>query len=335
MELYNVVKFLMSKYKGILAADESFPTIKKRLEAVNVESTDKTRNGYRELLFFTKGLEDYVSGIIMFDETLRSKTSNGHLFPQALKEKGIISGIKVDKGLVNLPGTNNEKVTQGLDGLHDRLKEYYSLGARFAKWRAVISIGENTPTQRCIKANAHVLARYASISQKEGLVPIVEPEVLFDGEHNIDQCEKATLDTLSCLFYELYNQDVNIETIIIKTNMVTSGKNCPKQADIKEVAQRTIHCFKQVLPPALPGIAFLSGGQSAVLATQHLNEMNASDENLPWELSFSYGRALQEPALNTWKGREDYYIKAQDALFHRAKCNGLARCGEYKLEMEN
>ena len=325
---------LVAKQKGILAADESQPTIKKRFDAINVESTEENRNGYREMLFTTEGLEQYISGVILFEETLKSKSKAGKPFPQLLHDKGILPGIKVDKGLAVLPGTKNEKVTQGLDGLKDRLDEYYRLGARFAKFRSVITIGHAIPTPFCIEANAHAQARYAAICQSAGLVPIVEPEVLMNGDHTIERCEKVTSDTLACLFYELHKQGVVLEQMLLKPNMVISGLDCPEQADVQTVAEMTLRCFKRVLPPALPGAVFLSGGQSAIVATEHLNAMNAMDKNLPWEISFSYGRALQEPPLMTWKGDPSNNDAAQKALFHRAKCNGLARSGKYGSDME-
>lgn len=334
MTLESIAKSIVAPNKGILAADESTPTIKKRFDSIGVESTLENRNGYREILFSTAGVEEYISGVILFEETLQSSSSKGKPLPKVLEEKGIIPGIKCDKGLAVIPGTKGEKVTQGLDGLGDRLREYYKLGARFAKWRAVITIGDHIPTDQCIELNARILARYAAISQDANLVPIVEPEVLMNGAHNIARCEKVTLKTLQAVFYELYKQNVSLEGMLLKPNMVISGLECPEQADVQTVAESTVRCFKRVLPPALPGVVFLSGGQSSILATQHLNAMNALDENLPWQLSFSYGRALQEAPLKAWGGKPANGPEAQKEFYHRAKCNGYARSGKYTEEME-
>ncbi|MFO8082762.1 MAG: class I fructose-bisphosphate aldolase [Desulfobacterales bacterium] len=334
MELPEIAKAMVAKQKGILAADESNPTIKKRFDTINVESTLENRNAYRDLILKTDGIEDYISGVILFDETLRSSSRDGEPFPSILNKKGVLPGIKVDQGVIELPGSDGEKLTQGLDGLPKRLKEYYELGARFTKWRAVIKIGENIPTLRCIKANAHALALYAAIVQSAKMVPIVEPEVLMDGNHDIHRCSMVTKETLVHVFFELHQQGVVLEHMLLKPNMVISGLDCPHQADVETVAKMTVDCFKQVLPPALPGVVFLSGGQSAVLATQHLNAMNAMYKNLPWELSFSYGRALQEPTLKAWKGNDENIAEARKKFYHRARCNGLARSGEYSQNME-
>ncbi len=335
MGLEETASAMVAPNKGILAADESAPTIKKRFDGIGVESTSENRNSYRELLFRTEGLEKYISGVILFEETLKSTAQDGTPLPEILKEKGIIPGIKCDKGLAVLPGSDSEKVSQGLDGLQARLEEYYKLGARFSKWRAVITIGNDIPSTRCIDANAHALARYASISQAAGLVPIVEPEVLMNGSHDIDRCEEVTLKTLRHVFFELYKQGVVLEGMILKPNMVISALDCPEQADAEGVARATVRCFKRVLPPALPGAVFLSGGQSSVVATENLNAMNALYKDLPWELSFSYGRALQEMPLKAWAGKAANTSEAQNQLFHRAKCNGLARSGEYTKAMES
>ena len=334
-ELIQTAKALVAKQKGILAADESTPTIKKRFDGINVESTAETRNAYRELLFRTEGVEENISGVILFEETLKASAKDGTPFPMLLKDKGVIPGIKCDKGLTLIPDTESEKATQGLDGLYERLTEYYSLGARFSKWRAVISIGHGIPSRRCIEINAHLLARYAKISQCAGLVPIVEPEVLMDGAHTIEACEKVTFNTLNHVFFELYRQSVLLEGMLLKPNMVISGLECPEQADPDKVAELTIQCFKRVLPPALPGVVFLSGGQSSLAATQNLNAMNAMDRSLPWELSYSYGRALQEDALKAWGGDASHVPEAQKQLRHRARCNGLARSGDYSAGVEN
>ncbi len=331
----KTAKAIVAKGKGLLAADESLPTIKKRFDSINVESTEENRNAYRELLFTTEGMEKYISGVILFDETLRSKSSDGQPFPDLLREKGVVPGIKVDKGLAVLPGTKGEKVSQGLDGLKERMDEYYELGARFAKFRSVITIGHGIPTPLCIDANAHVLARYAAVSQSAGLVPVVEPEVLMNGDHTIERCFKVTFDTLARVFFELHKQGVILEEMLLKPNMVISGLECSEQAEVQTVAKMTIQCFKRVVPPALPGAVFLSGGQSAVAATEHLNAMNKLDENLPWEIGFSYGRALQEAPLKAWKGDPANKEAAQKAFLHRAKCNGLARSGEYASDMES
>ena len=330
----NVARELVAEGKGILAADESLPTIKKRFDTINFESNEENRRNYRELLFTTNGVEEFVSGVILFDETLRSSAKDGTPFPQLLKNKNIIPGIKVDKGAVTLAGTKGEKVTQGLDGLRERLAEYRDLGAQFTKWRAVITIGEGIPTSRCIEANAHALARYAALSQEAGLVPIVEPEVLMNGDHDIGRCEDVTLETLQRVFYQLYLQGVHLEGMLLKPNMVISALDCPVQADANEVAKATIRCFKRVLPPALPGVVFLSGGQSPFVATENLNAMNKKSEDLPWELSFSYGRALQETTLNVWKGDAANISDAQKSFYHRAKCNSAARYGKYSNKME-
>jgi fructose-bisphosphate aldolase class I len=300
-----------------------------------VESNEENRRNYRELLFTTDDVEEYISGVILFEETLRSSAKDGTPFPKLLQSKGIIPGIKVDKGVVELPGTKGERDTQGLDNLSDRLKEYKELGARFAKWRAVIEIGDGIPTKLCIDANAHSLARYAAITQAAGLVPIVEPEVLMDGDHDIHRCEEVTLNTLQHVFHQLYLHNVRLEGMLLKPNMVIPGLKCPTQADADEIAEATIRCFKRVLPPALPGVVFLSGGQSTVVATGNLNAMNKRKEDLPWELSFSYGRALQETVLNTWKGEDTKWEKAQKCFYHRARCNGMARYGKYTKAMED
>lgn len=333
-ELEVTAKAMVASGKGILAADESSPTIKKRFDTINVESTEENRRFYREMLFTTNGLEDHISGVILFDETLRQSAENGTPFSQLLSDKDIIPGIKVDKGLTTIPNSKGEKVTQGLDGLSERLEEYRELGARFAKWRAVIQIGNHQPSQLSLALNAHALARYAAISQSKGLVPIVEPEILINGDHTIGTCERVAQWVLDKVFEELVLQRVILEGMILKPSMVTPGDMCPEQVDPAMVAQSTIKIFKRSVPAAVPGIAFLSGGQSSELATTHLNAMN-KNKHLPWELSFSYGRALQEDCLATWKGEKANKDLAQKVLFHRAKCNGAARFGNYSSEMEN
>ena len=332
-DLKSIAQAMVAPGKGILAADESFPTIKKRFDSINVESTEENRRAYRELLFTTSGVEAYLSGVITFDETMRHATKDGIPFPTLLSEAGIIPGVKVDTGAKPLAGYPEEKITEGLDGLRDRLAEYYRLGARFTKWRAVIKIGHSIPTGFCIDANAHALARYAALSQEAGLVPIVEPEVLMDGEHTIERCEKFTEATLSHVFFQLLAHRVSLDEMILKPNMVIAGKDCPTQASVTEVAEATVRCLLRTVPAAVPGIVFLSGGQSAKLATQHLNAMNALGDH-PWQLSFSYGRALQEEALTTWNGDSAKVGAAQAAFLRRAKCVGAARYGKYTEAME-
>jgi fructose-bisphosphate aldolase class I len=333
-ELASTARALVAKGKGILAADESFPTIAKRFKKMNIESTEDSRRAYREMLFTTKGLGKFVSGVILFDETIRQTTSGGEPFTKVLERGGIIPGIKVDKGAKQLAGYPGEKITEGLDGLRDRLGEYRELGARFTKWRAVIAIGNGIPTRFCIDANAHALARYAALSQEAGLVPIVEPEVLMDGNHTIEQCEEVTETTLKSVFFQLHAHRVVLEGALLKPNMVLSGKECTRQANVNHVAKATVRCLSRSVPAALPGIVFLSGGQSAEVATAHLNAMNARGDH-PWQLSFSYGRALQGPALETWHGKMANVAAAQQVFHHRAKCNGAARYGRYSAEMES
>jgi fructose-bisphosphate aldolase class I len=286
------------------------------------------------MLFMTPGIEENISGVILFDETIHQSTSDGTPFPEVLASKGVIPGIKVDMGAKDLALFEGEKVTEGLDGLRGRLEEYYSLGARFTKWRAVITIGDGIPTDFCIKANAHALARFAQLSQEQGFVPIVEPEVLMDGDHSIDACYEATRRTLAALFAELEQGGVELPATLLKTNMVLSGKDAPDRAGVEEVAKETVRCLAEVVPPEIPGIVFLSGGQGDVEATAHLSEMNKLGDH-PWELSFSYGRALQAPSLDAWKGDPANVEAGQKALYHRARMNGAARSGDYSAEMEN
>jgi fructose-bisphosphate aldolase class I len=333
-ELETVAQAIVAPGKGILAADESSPTIKKRFAAIEVESTEENRRSYRELLFTTQGIEEFISGVILFDETIRQGTLAGESFVETLSQKGIQPGIKVDKGAKALAGLEGEKVTEGLDGLRERLAEYRDLGARFAKWRAVITIGENRPTRFALHANARALARYAALCQEAGLVPIVEPEVLMDGDHDIRRCADVTAAALKALYEALFEHCVYIEGTLLKPNMVISGKDCPQQAGAEEIAAATVRCFRQVVPAAVPGIVFLSGGQSSVEATRNLNAMNAMGTH-PWALSFSYGRALQEQPLKVWKGRKENTAEAQLAFYHRAMCNGAARRGKYSADMEN
>ena len=332
--IQDIAQAMVAKGKGILAADESTPTCTKRFESINVESTEENRNAYRDMLFTADGIENHISGVILFDETIRQSTINGSIpFPEHLSTLGIIPGIKVDKGAKQLANSDDEKITEGLDGLRDRLKEYYELGARFAKWRAVITIGEDIPTAYCISANAHALARYAALCQEQGLVPIVEPEILMNGDHTIEESYQLTTETLYTVFYELASQGVELEGMVLKPNMVLSGYDCSEQASVKEVAEMTVDCFFNTVPAAVPGIAFLSGGQSDELATAHLNAMNQID-GTPWNLTFSYGRALQAPALKAWSGKAENIPTAQEALMKRAIFNGLATKGEYSSDME-
>jgi fructose-bisphosphate aldolase class I len=331
--LEAVARKLVAPGKGILAADESSGTIEKRLKSIGVPSTEENRRAYREVMFTTKGAGDFVSGVILFDETIRQKTRDGRTFVEALEQQGIIPGIKVDKGakaMANFPG---EKITEGLDGLRDRLAEYRQLGARFAKWRAVIAIGDGIPTRTCIDANAEALARYASLCQDADVVPIVEPEVLMDGAHTIERHFEVTEQTLRSVFDALAEHNVALEGMLLKPNMVLSGKECPQQASVQEVAESTVRCMKRVVPAAVPGLVFLSGGQTDLQATEHLNAMNRL-EGLPWQLSFSFGRALQAPVLKAWKGEAANVAAAQQAFHHRAWCNSKARFGKYTEEME-
>jgi fructose-bisphosphate aldolase, class I len=332
-ELETTAKALVAPGKGILAADESTGTIEKRFKSIDVESTEENRRTYREMLFTTSGIGDHISGVILYDETIRQSASDGSPFTEVLTRQGVIPGIKVDKGTKPLAGAPGELVTEGLDGLRERLAEYRELGALFAKWRAVIVIGDGIPSDYCIDANAHALARYAALSQEAGLVPIVEPEVLMDGGHPIERCYDATVRTLHSVYDELFRQRISLEGSLLKPNMVLSGKECPTQAGVQEVAEATVKGLRETVPAAVPGIVFLSGGQSDELATAHLSAMNALGPH-PWELSFSYGRALQAPALKAWLGKEANVAAGQAALAHRAKLNGAARNGSYTPEME-
>lgn len=332
--LESTAQALVAAGKGILAADESFPTIAKRLKSIGVETSEEVRRTYRNMLFSTEGAEEFISGVIMFHETLGQKTDAGVLFPEALAARGILSGIKVDTGAKPLALHEGEKVTEGLDGLRERLTGYREQGARFAKWRGVITIGAGIPTRACIGANAHALARYAALCQEAGLVPIVEPEVLMDGGHDIDRCDEVTSWALSEVFSALHGQGVALEGMLLKPNMVISGKTCPTQAGIQEVAERTVRCLRRNVPAAVPGIVFLSGGQDDVTATAHLDAMNKLDGDLPWELSFSYGRALQQPALKAWGGDPDKLEAGRKAFYHRAKANSAARYGRWDEGLE-
>ena len=337
-QLRSTANTMVQKGKGILAADESNPTCGKRFESIGIESTERNRNIYRDLLFTTSGMEEYISGVILFDETLRQSTiADGTAFPQYLKNLGVIPGIKVDKGAKELASHSGEKVTEGLDGLRDRLVEYYRLGARFAKWRAVITIGDGgIPTETCIHVNAHALARYAALCQEADIVPIVEPEVLMDGTHSIDTCHEVSQKAFTRVFDELNKQRVFLEGIVLKPNMIVSGIGCSEEAGVEEVADRTVEVLKATVPDEVPGCAFLSGGQTNENATAHLNMMNSKHEgSLPWNLTFSYGRALQASALTSWSGKDENIPTAQEAFFQRAKFNGLASKGSYSQELES
>lgn len=331
-QLPEIAQAMVAAGKGIIAIDESNATIKKRFDTVGVENTEENRRAYREMLLTTPGLGEHISGAILYDETLRQKTKDGVPFTQVMMDNGILPGIKVDKGTVPLAGFPGEVVTDGLDGLRERLNEYAGLGAKFAKWRAVININieEGMPSDTCIEANAHALARYAALCQEAGIVPMVEPEVIMDGEHDIDDCFVVTEKVLRSLFNALYQHNVMLEGTILKASMVIPGKDCPDQASIEDVADYTVQCLKSAVPAALPGIVFLSGGQSDEDATAHLNEMN-KQENLPWPLSFSYGRAMQSAALKIW-GQDivNNVAKAQETVHARARDNGLAAIGEWK-----
>jgi fructose-bisphosphate aldolase class I len=333
-DLEATARALVADGKGILAADESFPTIEKRFRSIGVASTEDNRRAYRELLFTTPGVEAHISGVILFDETIRQAAADGTPLAEVLTSRGILPGIKVDKGAKPLAGAPGEKVTEGLDGLRDRLSEYCDLGARFTKWRAVIAIGDGIPTPGCIAANAEALARFAALSQEAGLMPIVEPEVLMDGDHAIDRCFEVTEAALHATFAALRAQRVVCEGSLLKPNMVLCGTGCPEPAGVEEVARATVRCLRRAVPAAVPGVVFLSGGQSPQLASAHLSAMNALGETHPWQLSFSYGRALQEPPLKAWRGESANVKTAQAAFAHRARLNGAARCGRYSETME-
>jgi fructose-bisphosphate aldolase, class I len=324
---------MVAKGKGVLAADESSGTCEKRFKSVGVECTEESRRTYRNLLFSAQGVEQHLSGVILFDETARQKANDGSLIPQYLAKKGIIPGIKVDKGVANIPFTREEKVTEGLDGLQKRMKEYFDLGCRFAKWRAVITIGADIPTHTCLYANAHALARYAAICQEASIVPMIEPEVLLDGSHSVERSEEVHEATLRATYAAMAAYNVSLEHLILKTSMVVSGKENPRQAGVDEVAERTVRVLKRTVPAAQPGIVFLSGGQSDEAATAHLNAM-AAMKGLPWPLTFSYSRALQNPALKTWRGQAGNVAAAQKAFAHRAHMNGLAAQGKWKADLE-
>ena len=328
-QLAKTANEMVADDKGLLAADESTGTIGKRLDSIGVENLEDHRRDYRELLFRAPGLGKFISGTILYDETIRQSAADGASLVSIMQGQGIIPGIKVDTGAKPLPGSADEKITEGLDGLPARVEEYVGLGARFAKWRAVITIGGHLPSRHCIHVNAHALARYAKICQEGGLTPIVEPEVMMDGAHDIDRCDRVTTLTLKTVFDELYAQDVALEGMILKPNMVISGSDCETQAGVDEVAGRTIECMKRCVPAAVPGIMFLSGGQSEEDATAHLNAMNANFAPTPWKLSYSYGRALQQSCLKTWKGEAGNVNAAQETLLERARANSAASAGTF------
>src|SRR5512132_4448547 len=332
-QLHSTAQALVAEGKGILAADESTGTIKKRLDSIGVASTENTRRAYRELLFTTEGAEEFISGVLLYDETIRQSASDGTPFPKVLESRGIIPGIKVDLGAKPLALTDGETITEGLDGLRDRLNEYRELGARFAKWRATYSITADKPSEYCVWTNAHALARYAALCQEAGLVPIVEPEVLQDGTHMLEESRKATGRVLQAVYTELHDQRLDYRETLLKPNMVLSGYDATDRAVVQEVAEATLECVYKHVPAAVPGIVFLSGGQTDEDATAHLNAMNARGPH-PWQLSFSYGRALQAPALTAWGGKPENVEAAQRAYYHRAKMNGAARTGVYAPEME-
>jgi fructose-bisphosphate aldolase, class I len=333
-ELARIAKAMVVKNKGILAADESTSTIKKRFDGIKIESTEEHRRAYREMLFTAPGAADYISGVILYDETIRQKTKDGTPFPDYLTKKGILPGIKVDTGAKPLALYPGETITEGLDGLRERLVEYHKLGARFAKWRAVIDIGTGIPTSYAIEANAHALARYAALCQENGIVPIVEPEVLMDGGHTLERCEEVTNNVLQTVFNQLFEHRIALEGMVLKPNMVISGKKAANRANPEQVAEATLRTLKRHVPPAVPGIAFLSGGQSSAEATLHLSLMNKAGP-LPWSLTFSYGRALQDDALKAWGGQAGNFAAGQKEMAKRAKLNSLATTGSYAATMES
>lgn len=332
--LEQTARELVAKGKGILAADETVPTISKRFEALKILSTEDSRRTYREMLFTTPGVADFISGVIMYDETIRQKNAAGMPLAEVLSNQGIIPGIKVDTGAKVLARSPDEKITEGLDGLRDRLKEYTAMGARFAKWRAVIRITDTLPSPLCVNVNAHALARYAALCQEQGIVPIVEPEVLMEGTHTIERCEEITSLVLHTVFDALFQQCVLLEGMLLKPSMVIAGKGCSRQASIEDVATATLRCLRRHVPAAVPGIVFLSGGQSDVAATRRLNAVNSLEIPRPWPVTFSYGRALQDAALHAWHGKPNQIAAGQQAFYHRAECNGAASVGKYSDLLE-
>lgn len=332
--LENTIQIMSERGRGILAADESMNTIQKRFDTIGLENTEANRQAYREMLFMTPGLGEHVSGVILFDETLRQSTQAGAPFAKALADNNMLPGIKVDLGLIPLVNGADEKTTQGLDGLPERLKEYYDLGARFAKWRVIFDMDATHPSKLAVRTNAELLARYAAICQSQNIVPIVEPELLIDGEHSLARCAEASEEVFHRVFHALHHHKVVLEHMVLKPSMVICGKDCPNQASVDAVAKATVEILLRTVPAAVPSINFLSGGQSDELATQHLNKMNTLHPNLPWNLSFSYGRALQAPALKAWNGKAENVAAGQAALYKRAKLNALAAKGEYQASME-
>lgn len=334
-ELRQTAQAMMAPNKGILAMDESHGTCNKRFQKLGIPTTEDRRRAYRQLIVTTPGLHQFISGAILFDETIRQSTDSGTPFVQVLQEAGIIPGIKLDQGAKDLAGHPGEKVTEGLDNLRERIAEYYQMGARFAKWRAVIAIGEAIPSRACLDANAHALARYAALCQEGGLVPIVEPEVLIDGDHSIERCYDVTQETLHTVFDQLYRQEVALDQMILKPSMVISGLESSAPASVEQVAEMTIRCLLNTVPASVPGVAFLSGGQSNEQASAHLNEMNAKyGDRCPWRVTFSYARAIQQPALDYWRGNDANVPHAQQLLLHRARCNSAASMGQYSPDME-
>ena len=335
-ELIDTARTLVAGNKGLLAMDESNPTCNKRFARLGIPQTEEARRSYRELIVTTPGLGEFISGVILYDETIRQSRKDGTPFVKVITDAGIMPGIKVDTGAKDMAGHTGEKITEGLDGLRTRLVEYSQMGARFTKWRAVITISDTIPSRGCIEANANALARYATLCQEAGLVPIVEPEVLMDGNHTLERCFEVTEEVLRTVFDQLYTQRVSLECMILKPNMVLPGTDCPKQDSVEEVADATMTCLLRAVPAAVPGIAFLSGGQPYVLASARLNAMNLRFETrMPWALTFSFSRAIQQPALEIWKGQQANAAAAQQALYHRARCNSAARLGQYRTEMEN
>jgi len=334
IDLGGTARSLVPDGKGILAADETVPTLTKRLAVLEIESTPDNRREYREMFFTTPGVAEFISGVIMQDETIHQRNPKGTLLADVLAQQGIIPDIKVDGGAKPLAGCPGENITEGLDGLRERLKEYREIGARFAKWRAVIHVGDALPSATCVHVNAHALARYAAICQEQGVVPIVEPEVLMNGSHTIERCEEVTDEVLHAVFNALLDQKVSLEGMLLKPNMVISGKECTKQASVGEVAFATLRCLSRHVPPAVPGVVFLSGGQDYVAATMHLNAINQLERPKPWQLSLSYGRALQDEALKAWGGKHENLKVGQRAFHHRAKCVGAATLGRYTPAME-
>lgn len=331
----STIGSLMAPSKGILAADESFPTIARRFEPFGIESTEESRRRYRQMLFTTPGVEEYICGVILFDETLRQRADDGRLLVEVLTASGIIPGVKVDLGAEPLAGAPGERITEGLDGLRQRLEEYRTLGARFAKWRAAIEIGDGKPSAYCLDTNAHALARFAALCQEAGIVPIVEPEVLEDGAHSLERCLEVTQATIERVFNALRAQHVVLEQMLLKPNMVLPGASYPWKASVSEVAEATDLCLRRTVPAAVPGIVFLSGGEDPQAATAHLNGLNTMPALHPWPLSFSFGRALQAPALDAWRGQPSNVPAGQRAFYHRALCNSAARDGTYTPEMES